>query len=312
MRILVTGGAGFIGSHVVDAFIAAGHDVSVVDDLSTGRLDNLNPKARFYRVDIRDAALADVIAEEKPEIVSHQAARANVRESMARPLLYADVNVLGSLHLLEVCRQHGVRKVVYASTGGASYGEPQQLPVPEDHPVNPLDPYGASKHHVEHYLYLYRANYGLDYTILRYPNVFGPRQDPLGEAGVVAIFTGQMLSGRQPTINGTGEQERDFVDVSDVAWANLLALRQGGGQVYNIGSGVGTSVNRVYSLLAQLTGYTAPAAHGPAKQGEVSKIYLDAARARRELGWSPRTPLVAGLTRTIDFFRSATPMPTGD
>ncbi|MCW5880053.1 MAG: NAD-dependent epimerase/dehydratase family protein [Anaerolineae bacterium] len=312
MKILVTGGAGFIGSHVVDALVAAGHDVSVVDDLSTGRRHNLNPRARFYQVDIRDAALDDIIAQEKPDVVSHQAARANVRESMEKPILYADVNILGSLNLLESCRRHGVRKVIYASTGGASYGEPQQLPVPEDHPINPLDPYGASKHHVEHYLYLYRANYGLDYTILRYPNVFGPRQDPHGEAGVVAIFTGLMLSGGEPIINGTGEQERDFVDVSDVARANWLALSQGGGRVYNIGSGTGTSINRIYALLAELTSYDGPVVHGPSKQGEVYKIYLDASRARRELGWYPKMSLETGLARTVEYFRTSILAPAGE
>ena len=312
MKIMVTGGAGFIGSHVVDTFLAAGHDVVVVDDLSSGHQANVNPEARFYQADIRDAALDDIIAAEQPEVISHQAARANVRESMAKPILYADVNILGSLKLLESCRKHGVRKVIYASTGGASYGEPRQLPVPEDHPINPLDPYGASKHHVEHYLYLYHANYGLDYTTLRYPNVFGPRQDPHGEAGVVAIFTGLMLGGGRPIINGSGEQERDFVDVTDVARANLLSLSQGGGRVYNIGSGVGTSVNQIYALLSDLTGYHKAAQHGPAKQGEVYKIYLDATRAREELGWTPQVPLAQGLARTVDFFRAATLSPAGD
>lgn len=305
MKVMVTGGAGFIGSHVVDALVAAGHDVCVVDDLSTGRAANVNSAARFYQVDIRSADLAEVFAAERPQAVSHQAARANVRESMDKPLLYADVNVLGSLNVLECCRKHGVRKVIYASTGGASYGEPQQLPAPEDHPVNPLDPYGASKHHVEHYLYLYRYNYGLEYTILRYPNVFGPRQDPHGEAGVVAIFTGQMLTGGQPVINGTGEQERDFVYVSDVARANLIATERGDGGTYNIGSGAGTSVNQIYDRLAALTGYTAPPVHGPGKQGEVFKIYLDATRARQELGWAPQVPLDDGLARTVAFFKES-------
>ncbi|MFN8496832.1 MAG: NAD-dependent epimerase/dehydratase family protein [Anaerolineae bacterium] len=305
MRVMVTGGAGFIGSHVVDAFLEQGHAVCVVDDLSTGRAANVNPAARFYDVDIRGADLAEVFAVERPDVVSHQAARANVRESLDKPLLYADVNVLGSLNVLECCRKHGVRKVIYASTGGASYGEPHVLPVPEDHPVNPLDPYGASKHHVEHYLYLYRYNYGLEYTILRYPNVFGPRQDPHGEAGVVAIFTGQMLGGGQPLINGTGEQERDFVYVSDVARANLIAAERGDGGTYNIGSGVGTSVNRIYERLAALTGYNAPAAHGPGKPGEVYKIYLDATRARQELEWTPQVSLDDGLARTVAFFKES-------
>ena len=214
--------------------------------------------------------------------------------------------MVGSLNLLECCRQYGARKVVYASTGGASYGEPRTLPVPEDHPINPLDPYGASKHHVEHYLYLYRANYGLDYTILRYPNVFGPRQDPLGEAGVVAIFTGQMLRGQQPVINGSGDQERDFVYVSDVARANLIAAQRGSGGTYNIGRGIGTSVNQIFALLAWFTGFQGPAAFGSAKQGEVYKIYLDAGRASRELGWTPRVALEEGLFKTVTYFKAET------
>jgi UDP-glucose 4-epimerase len=309
MKVLVTGGAGFIGSHVVDACLAAGHDVAVVDDLSSGRREHLHPQARFYQLDIRDPGLGEVFARERPEVVSHQAARANVRESLERPLLYAEVNVLGSLNLLECCRRHGVGKVIYASTGGAVYGEPEVLPVPEDHPINPLDPYGASKHHVEHYLYLYQANFGVAFTALRYPNVYGPRQDPYGEAGVVAIFTQQLLNGSQAVINGSGKQERDFVHVRDVARANVLALEHGNGRVYNIGSGVGTSVNRIFELLAGLTGYDRPAVHGPPKQGEVFKIYLDATRAQAELGWAPRTGLTEGLAQTVSYFKAKRPAP---
>jgi UDP-glucose 4-epimerase len=303
MRILVTGGAGFIGSHVVDANIAAGHDVAVVDDLSTGQREHVHSGARFYPLDIRDPHLDEVFAKERPEVVSHQAARANVRESLQQPLLYAEVNVVGSLNVLECCRRHGVRKLIYASTGGAVYGEPQVLPVSEEHPIKPLDPYGASKHHVEHYLFVYQANFGITYTALRYPNVYGPRQDPYGEAGVVAIFAGQMLKGGQPVINGNGEQERDFLSVSDVVQANLLALEQGDGGIYNIGSGIGTSVNSIFEVLAKLTGYNGPVVHGPPKQGEVFKVYLDATRAQKELGWAPRITLEEGLARTVAWFQ---------
>jgi UDP-glucose 4-epimerase len=302
VRVLVTGGAGFIGSHVVDAYIAAGHDVVVVDDLSTGHSEHLHSRARFYQLDIRNSKLDEIFAGERPEIVSHQAARANVRESLERPLLYADVNVLGSLNILECCRRHGVSKVIYASTGGAVYGEPRTLPVTEDHPINPLDPYGASKHHVEHYLDLYRANFGINFTVLRYPNVYGPRQDAHGEAGVIAIFTRQMLERGQPVINGSGEQQRDFVYVSDVACANVLALGHGANQVYNLGSGVGTSVNRVFDVLAQLTGYDRPAVRRPSKQGEVFRVYLDASRARAELGWVTQMDLETGLALTVRCF----------
>jgi UDP-glucose 4-epimerase len=306
MKILVTGGAGFIGSHIVDAYLAEGHDVCVVDDLSSGFRRNVPEGVRFHEIDIRSARLAAVFEEEKPDVVNHQAARANVRESFDQPLLYADVNIIGSVNVLECCRKFGVKKVIYASTGGAAYGEPRWLPVTEDHPVNPLDPYGASKHHVEHYLFLYRANFGIEYTVLRYPNVFGPRQDPHGEAGVVAIFTGQMLGGGNPVINGTGEQERDFIHVSDVARASVLSLDKGNGEILNIGGGKGTSVNTIFETLAELTGYGKPAVHGPAKQGEVWKIFLNAERAREVLCWAPVMSLHDGLASTVDYFRSKT------
>ena len=309
MKVLVTGGAGFIGSHVVDLFVAEGHQVVVVDDLSTGKGENLNPEARFYRVDIRSSELEKVFATEKPEVISHHAAKANVRESMEKPILYAEVNILGSLNLLELSRKYGVRKIIYASTGGAVYGEPQYLPVDEDHPINPLDPYGASKHHVEHYLYLYRANYGLAYTVLRYPNVYGPRQDPYGEAGVVAIFAHQMLQNHQAVINGSGEQERDFVYVGDVARSNLLALERGDGGIYNLGSGIGTSINEIFDRLKAITGYQGDKVHGPPKPGEVFKIRLDASRAREELGWVPQISLEEGLRRTVEYFAENLSLP---
>jgi len=305
VRILVTGGAGFIGSHVVDALIERGHEVAVVDDLSTGKREHLNPQAKFYHLDIRDAqGLDEVFAAERPEIVNHQAARANVRESMEKPVLYAEVNVIGSLNLLELSRKYEVAKFIYASTGGAVYGEPEYLPADEGHPINPLDPYGASKHFVEHYLYLYNANYGLRYTALRYPNVYGPRQDPHGEAGVVAIFTGQMLQGGQPVINGSGEQERDFVYVGDIAEANIQAMERGDNQIYNLGWGVGTSVNDIFARLKEITGYKGEAVHGPPKLGEVFKIYLDASKARRELGWEPQVGLEEGLRKTVEYFKT--------
>jgi UDP-glucose 4-epimerase len=304
VKILVTGGAGFIGSHIVDAFISAGHGVCVVDDLSTGFRHNVPAGVPLHVVDIRDPRLSEVFEIEKPEVVCHQAARANVRESFEKPLLYADVNVVGSLHVLECCRRFGVRKALYASTGGAVYGPPQGLPVSESHPVNPLDPYGASKHHVEHYLHLYEKNFGIAFTSLRYPNVYGPRQNPFGEAGVVAIFARQMLDKQRPVINGAGDQERDFVSVTDIARANVLALGRGDGEILNIGSGVGTSVNEIFSALADLTGYGEKAEYAPAKAGEVFKIYLDASRAGKVLDWTPEVSLVEGLRATVDYFRN--------
>jgi len=303
MKALVTGGAGFIGSHVMDAFVEAGHDVVVVDDLSTGRRANLNPAATFHEIDVRDPALRQVFEEERPDVVSHHAAQVDVRRSVADPTFDAEVNVLGSLNVLDCCREVGVEKVIYISSGGAVYGEPVTLPCDEEHPIQPLCPYGASKYVVEQYLYVYRELYGLDYTVLRYGNVYGPRQDPHGEAGVVAIFAGQMVGEETPTINGSGEQERDFVYVGDCARANLLALARGSGRAYNLGSGEGTSINRLFELLKTVTGYEGEPVHGPAKAGETFRIYLDATRAREELGWEPEVSLREGLQRTAAHFR---------
>lgn len=304
MRVLVTGGAGFIGSHVVDACLASGHQVAVLDDLSTGKRANLNPGAAFFEVDLRQVdKLEEVFKSFQPEAVCHLAAKANVRESMQKPVLYAQVNVIGSLHLLELAKNYGCQKIVYASTAGAVYGEPEYLPVDEAHPINPLDPYGASKHHVEHYLYQYRRHYGLDYTVLRFPNVYGPRQDPYGEAGVVAIFALMMLQGRQPTIFGSGEQERDFVYVGDIANANVLALHNGSGEIYNLGSGVGVTINTIFHTLRRITGAECKEKHGPAKLGEVFKIFVNASKAANELKWTCTTLLDEGLEKTVNYFR---------
>ncbi len=302
MKVLVTGGAGFIGSHLVDSLIERGHKVVVVDDLSSGKREHVHPGARMYELDIRSPDLDRVFSQERPELVDHHAAQVDVRRSMADPLFDADVNVLGSLNVLECTRRHGVEKIIYASTGGAVYGEPAYLPCDENHPVEPLCPYGVSKLAVEHYLHLYRESHGLEYTTLRYANVYGPRQDPFGEAGVVAIFAHQMVQGEEVVINGSGEQERDFVYVADVVEANLLAMDGGDGQVYNVGCGVGTSVNELFATMQQMTGYANEPAHGPPKAGETFKIYLDAAKAKSELGWKPAVTLEEGLRRTIEYF----------
>jgi UDP-glucose 4-epimerase len=304
VNILVTGGAGFIGSHVVDLYLEHGHRVVVVDDLSTGHRRNLNPRAVFYEADIRSPEMAAIFELEKPEIVNHHAAQMDVRRSVAEPVLDADVNILGSLNLLECSRKYGVRRLLYISTGGAVYGEPEYLPCDESHPINPICQYGASKHTVEHYLFMYRLNYGLEYTVLRYPNVYGPRQDAHGEAGVVAIFTGLMLADEPVTINGDGDQVRDFVYVGDCAQANLQALRKADGSgIYNLGTGAGTSVNEVFRSLMVITGYRREPLHGPAKLGETRRIYLDASKAARELGWSPRIGLEEGLRETVRYFQ---------
>lgn len=302
MKILVTGGAGFIGSHVVDMFIQAGHDVVVVDSLVTGRRENVNPRAKLYEMDIRDSRLSEVFAREKPDVVDHHAAQVDVRRSVADPLYDAEVNVLGALNLLQNAVQYSVKKVIYISSGGAVYGEPEYLPCDEAHPIHPLSPYGVSKHTVEHYLHLYGVNYGLRYLILRYANVYGPRQDPNGEAGVVAIFGGRMLRGEPVTINGTGEQERDFVYVEDCARANLIGLERGEG-AYNVGTGVPTTINEIYRQIRKITGYTGEPEYGPAKMGDVFRTYLDIRKIGTELGWEPTYTLVEGLRRTIGFLR---------
>lgn len=303
MKILVTGGAGFIGSHVVDTMINAGHDVVVVDDLSSGRLANLNPNARFYQVDIRSPQMREIIAEEKPEVIDHHAAQIDVRRSMKNPQLDADLNIIAPIQLANLAVEYGVRKFIHISSGGAVYGEPVYVPCDEKHPVQPLCFYGASKYTFELYLYIYKETFGLDYTILRYPNVYGPRQDPNGEAGVVAIFTGQMLKNQPVTINGNGEQVRDFVFVEDCARANLLVLNSGGGKVYNLGCGQGISVNQLYTLLKSIVRYPHEAKYGPAKSGETFKIFLDANLAKEDLAWFPTVDLGAGLKKTVDYFR---------
>jgi UDP-glucose 4-epimerase len=303
-RILVTGGAGFIGSHIAEAFLAAGHQVSVLDNLWTGKRDNVPAGATFYQADLRDVeALERVFAQERPQLVAHEAALANVRGSLEHPAEYATVNVIGTLNLLEAARRHGVRKVLFASTGGAIYGDPEHLPADESCRARPLDPYGASKLACEHFLYTYYHNNGLQYCALRYPNVYGPRQDPYGEAGVVAIFAGQMLRGAEPAINGDGTQARDFVHVSDVARGNVLALERGQG-IINLGSGIPTDVNAIYDHLARLTAYNGPRRHRPAILGEVKAICLASERAQRELGWSAQVPLARGLGETVDYLRA--------
>ena len=303
MRIVLTGGAGFIGSHVAESLLAAGHDVIVIDDLSHGRRANVPAAARFIELDIRAAGFATLLTDLRPDVVNHHAAQIAVQVSLDRPVFDAEVNILGSLRLIEACRAVGVGKLIYSSTGGAAVGEPQYLPVDEAHPVAPLSPYGISKHTVEHYLQYYGRTHGLRYTILRYPNVYGPRQDPEGEAGVVAIFARRMLAGQPVTIHGDGEQTRDFVHVDDIVQANLLALEQGDGGLYHLGSGIETSVNTIFTHLARATGCQQAPQYGPALPGEVRRICLDASKAARELGWRVTVPLDIGLTRTAESFR---------
>ena len=309
MRILVTGGAGFIGSHVVDAYVAAGHHVAIVDNLVSGRRENLNPAATFYEIDIRDAELlAQVIEREQPDVVNHHAAQISVGRSVADPLYDADVNVLGTLNVLECIRAQQVRtgKAIHviSISSAAVYGPPEYLPVDEAHPVRPLSPYGASKRAAEIYLDVYRATHGLKITILRYANVYGPRQDPHGEAGVVSIFVGRMLTGATPVIDGTGEQTRDFVYVGDCARANVLAAQAAdpGPGPYNISTGEETSIAHLAELVQELSGYTGEIVHGPERLGDIFRNVSDSARARQALGWVPAVDLREGLALTIAYF----------
>ncbi len=303
MKILVTGGAGFIGSHVVDKYTSDGHDVAVVDNLSTGSRSNLNSKARFYDADIRDAGVIDgIFQREHPDVVNHHAAQVDVRKSVEDPVFDATSNILGSLQLIHASVKHNLRKFIYVSTGGAVYGEPKYLPVDEDHPLHPESQYGISKHTVEHYLYLYKRHSGLTYTVLRYPNVYGPRQNSKGEAGVIAIFVGQMLEGVTPTIFGNGEQLRDYVHVDDIVRVNSLALTGGDNEIFNIGSGVGTTVNRIYRLLSDLLSFRQEPNYAVLRTGEIQRIYLSAQRAYEQLGWKSEIPIEEGLRLTLDWF----------
>ena len=303
MDVLVTGGAGFIGSHVVDAMVARGHQVTVIDNLSTGKRANLSTEVSLVEVDLRSDDLDAVFKRVRPQAVFHLAAQASVPNSVADPATDAEINILGTINLLERCRDAGVRRVVYSSTGGALYGEPEQTPCTEEHPIRPLSPYGVSKYVGESYVAMYGRLYGLEYAILRYANVYGPRQDPFGEAGVVAIFGQRMVSGEDVVVFGDGTQERDFVYVEDVARANLLALERGSGQALNIGCGVGTSVNQLVTWLRESTGYEREPTYTEPRAGDVYRIALDASRARRELGWEPKVSLEEGLRRTVASIR---------
>jgi UDP-glucose 4-epimerase len=305
VRILVTGGAGFIGSHVVDAYIAAGHEVAVLDNFSTGGEANLNPAAALYRADLRDQAAVDkAVASFRPEIVNHHAAQSEVPKSVADPGLDAMVNIVGGLHMLKASLDHKVKKIIFISTGGALYGEPDVVPADEDHPVRPLSPYGTSKFSFEQYLGTFKRTFGLEFTVLRYANIYGPRQDFFAEEGrVVAIFASRMLTGKPVTIDGDGEQSRDMLHVGDAATANLAALERGDGEIFHISTGIPVSVNDLFRKLALLTDYKLAPNTGPKRKGDVYRIALDNSRARRGLGWEPRVSLEEGLSLTVDYFR---------
>jgi UDP-glucose 4-epimerase len=305
VRILVTGGAGFIGSHVVDAYLAAGHEVAVLDNFSTGRPENVSSAAAIHRVDLREQVdVEQTVASFRPELVNHIAAQSEVPRSVADPTYDAQVNIIGGLNLLKACVDHRVGKVIFSSTGGALYGEPDIVPADEDHPVRPLSPYGTSKFAFEQYLATFQRTFGLEFTVLRYANVYGPRQDFHAEEGrVIAIFASRMLGDRPVTIDGTGEQARDMIHVGDVATANLAALEKGAGGTFHVSSGIATTINDLFRKLALLTGYRREPAFGPSRKGDVYRIALDNHRAATGLGWEPRIGLEEGLSLTVDYFR---------
>jgi UDP-glucose 4-epimerase len=316
MKILVTGGAGFIGSHVVDSYIAEGHEVIVVDSLFTGKRKNLNASAKFYLMDIRSDLLKVVFEIERPEIVNHHAAQPSVPASMENPLFDTEVNIGGLLNLLECSVKYGVRKVIFSSSGGAIYGEAETIPTPEEYPPRPLSPYAISKFSSEHYLNCYRNHYGLDFTNLRYANIYGPRQVPHGEASVVAIFMGKLLAGEVPTVyHHEGEPEgmiRDYCYAEDVARANLFAVGKGSGETFNIGTGTGTVTTDLYHTILALmrdSGYAKESIFdepkkGPARPGDVRRSSLDTAKAKNLFGWTSENNLKAGLAKTLNWLLS--------
>ncbi|MBI2766037.1 MAG: NAD-dependent epimerase/dehydratase family protein [Chloroflexi bacterium] len=303
MKILVTGGAGFIGSHIVEAYLVAGHDVAVIDNLATGRRANCPEGARLHEVDIHARETERIFADFRPDIVNHLAAQASVKVSTGDIVFDLEVNGGGTARIADLCVKNGVKKLIYASSGGTVYGNPDSLPVREDHPLRPVSPYGMSKLVGEQYIGLMHRLHGLQYTVLRYSNAFGPRQDPNGEAGVVAIFTGKMLAGEQCTIDGDGDQRKDYIYVGDIARANVIALEAGANGTYNIGTGEGTSVNTIFKALQAETGDATPAHHGPPRIGDVRDFWLETSHAAAELNWRPEVPFEEGIRLTVASFR---------
>ncbi|HEY1463065.1 MAG TPA: NAD-dependent epimerase/dehydratase family protein [Terriglobales bacterium] len=306
MRILVTGGAGFIASHVADAYIEAGHEVAILDDLSRGHHRNIHSKAQFFQGDIQDRNfVSQTFAEFRPQVVNHHAAQMDVRRGVREPIFDARVNILGSINLLEEAIAHKIQHIIYASSAGAGYGEPDKFPVVEDYPINPITPYGISKHTMEHYLFTFSHLYGFSYVVLRYGNVYGPRQSSQGEAGVFAIFCEQMLEDVQPVLYGDGSKTRDYVYVQDVAVANVAALNKGHGEIFNIGTGVPTMDLDVFTSVRDLLGKPAVKPRQlPVRPGEIQDIYLDISKARRILGWTPKVSLAQGAQLTVEYFKN--------
>jgi len=304
MKILVTGGAGFIGSQVADAFISEGYDVFIMDNLSTGNEKNINPKAHFFNYNIGDPEVLKIFEKEKFDVVNHHAAQIDVRKSVNDPIFDANVNILGTINLFQGCIKTGVKKFMFASTGGAIYGEQEYFPADENHPTKPVSPYGITKLTVEKYLFFYKNEYGLNYTILRYANVYGPKQNPLGEAGVVSIFVNKLLKNENPIINGHGKQTRDYVFVEDVVKANLLTVKDKISTIYNIGTAKETNVNEIFTKLNKLAGGIAEEKHGPAAKGEQLRSVITSDKFYEKFGWKPSIKIDEGLNITYNYYKS--------
>lgn len=302
MKVLVTGGAGFIGSHIVDQLIASGHEVVVVDNLSSGNREQVDRRASFYELDVVNPQLVQIIEQEQPRVIVHQAAQTRVDVSIEEPVRDAQTNLIGTINLLEGARKAGTKKIVFASTA-AVYGNPRYLPIDEQHPIHPLSGYGAAKAGAERYLEIYRHLYGIDYTVLRYANVYGLRQDPRGEGGVVSIFIDKILRQEAVTIFGDGEQTRDYVFVEDIARANCLAIEQADGEVINLGTGVQTSIKELITTFEKVTGQPIKREYGPARSGDIEHSYFNSQKAKELLAWEPKVTLEEGLKRTFLYYR---------
>ncbi len=303
MKVLVTGGCGFIGSHIVDLLIDQGHEVTVVDNLCTGNMDNLNPKAAFYEVDIISGELQRVFEACKPDVVYHEAAQIDIQRSIKDTVFDTTVNIVGTVNVLENCRDFGVGKIIYASSA-AVYGNPQYLGVDENHPVEPISFYGISKHTPEHYIKIYSNLYGLRYTILRYANVYGIRQDPKGEGGVVSIFLDKMFKGEIPTIFGGGEQTRDFIYVKDIASANIAVLDKGDGEIMNVGTNLPVTVNEVFRQMKEILNGSLKPKYGPERKGDILHSHLSNEKILRMVGWKPQYTLEQGLRETVGYYKN--------
>lgn len=303
MKILITGGAGFIGSNITDLLVSKGYEVVIIDDLSHGKKRNINPKAKFYQCDIRSADILEIFKNEKPQVLIHEAAQISVPNSVNDPINDASINIIGTLNLLEACRKTGVKRVIYPASA-AIFGEPEYLPIDENHPLNMTSGYGVTKHTVEHYLKVYKSLYNIDFVALRYSNVYGPRQDSSGEGGVVAIFCEKLIKGETPYIYGDGEQIRDFVYVKDVAKANLMAITSGDNEIFNVSTNFMITVNDLLKVINSALGKEIKAVYAEERPGDIRNSYMRYDKIKETLGWTPDYNLKRGIKETIEYYKS--------